>query len=217
MAWLINLIKAILGTPKMNDITPPTVPPVPPVSPATPSPLIPKAFEDALALVLKVEGGYVNNPNDHGGATNKGIIQREYDRYRTDKSLPLQSVRYISDDEVREIYHDDYWMAGKCEEMPYGISILHFDSCVNCGVKQSAKFLQRAAGCTADGIVGTQTLAAVHQYVKAYSEPLLINAYLNQRSEFYYYLIDKDPSQRVFIKGWQNRLKQLGDYLHVSA
>lgn len=217
MTWLINLIKTLFGTSKMENNTPPIVPPVSPVSPAIPSPLTPKVFEEALALVLKAEGGYVNNPNDKGGETNKGIIQRVYDKYRTNKSLPLQSVRYISNDEVKEIYHDSYWMPGKCEEMTYGVAILHFDSCVNCGIKQSAKFLQRAVKCADDGIVGTQTIEAVHQYVKVYSEPVLINAYLNQRSEFYYYLIDKDPSQRVFIKGWQNRLKQLGDYLHVSA
>ena len=38
------------------------------------------AFAAALPFVLRWEGGYVNHPKDPGGATNKGVTQRVYDR-----------------------------------------------------------------------------------------------------------------------------------------
>ena len=57
-------------------------------------------FDKALAFTLKWEGGYSNNPNDPGGATMKGVIQKTYDDYRKSKGLPLQGVKAISDSEV---------------------------------------------------------------------------------------------------------------------
>jgi hypothetical protein len=47
-------------------------------------------FDDALAFVLDWEGGYSNNPNDHGGSTYKGITQSEYSSYRIAKGLAEQ-------------------------------------------------------------------------------------------------------------------------------
>lgn len=48
-------------------------------------------FEACLPFVLKEEGGYSNTPGDHGGATNYGIIQREYNAYRDKKGLILRA------------------------------------------------------------------------------------------------------------------------------
>jgi lysozyme family protein len=50
-------------------------------------------FGRALAFVLKVEGGYTNDPEDRGGATNKGILQRVYDIYRKAEGLRSADVR----------------------------------------------------------------------------------------------------------------------------
>ena len=52
-------------------------------------------FERALDFVLEVEGGYTNDPVDRGGATNKGILQRVYDRYRKAEGLRPADVRRI--------------------------------------------------------------------------------------------------------------------------
>lgn len=220
--WFINLIKMVLGflNPSPNDPsnsgnpTPDQPAPIttPPTTPDTEY-LNNSLFNEALTLVLKYEGGYVNNPADHGGATNKGIIQREYDRYRQANNQDLQSVQFILDEEVKDIYYKNYWYAGKCYLLPPGIAIIHFDSCVNCGTAQSAKFLQRAASVPDDGIVGAITIAAINKLLVDNKETYVLHSYLEQRANFYYKLVEKDPSQKVFIKGWQNRISDLTAYI----
>ena len=74
-------------------------------------------FKKALSFVLKWEGGYVNNPNDRGGATNKGITQNTYNSYLQSKGRPTKDVRYITDAEVEDIYYSRYWLPAKCHEM----------------------------------------------------------------------------------------------------
>jgi lysozyme family protein len=101
-------------------------------------------FRRALAFVLKVEGGYTNDPVDRGGATNKGILQRLYDTYRKAEGLRPADVRRILDIEVEEIYRDAYLLEGDCDRMAWPVSLVHFDACVNTGVTQAAKFLQRS-------------------------------------------------------------------------
>ena len=49
-------------------------------------------FIDALPFVLQWEGGYVNHPNDPGGATNKGVTQKVYDAWRAKNGLPAREV-----------------------------------------------------------------------------------------------------------------------------
>jgi lysozyme family protein len=172
-----------------------------------------KSFTVGLPLILEYEGGYVNNPNDKGGPTNKGIIQKEYDTYRKTKNLPIQSVKFIQDSEVADIYLNEYWIAGCCDKLPYPINLVHFDTCVNCGNRQAAKFMQRTVGAIADGAIGQKTLNSVDIFLKTKKMIDLINGYLQYRSNFYYGLVEKDPSQKVFIVGWQNRIKKLTTYV----
>ena len=46
-----------------------------------------KLFKKALKFVLKWEGGYGHNPNDKGGATNKGITQYTYNAWLKEHKL----------------------------------------------------------------------------------------------------------------------------------
>lgn len=162
-------------------------------------------IETALPLVLKYEGGYVNDPDDKGGATNKGVTQKVYDLYRKSNKLELQSVRYITNKEIEDIYYNEYWVAGKCNDLPNKLAIAHFDTCVNSGLKRGAKTLQRAIGVVDDGIIGNQTLATV----KKYSETILVNKYLDERVRFLNIIVEKNPVQGKFLNGWLNRVKNL--------
>jgi lysozyme family protein len=68
-------------------------------------------FAASLAAVLVHEGGYVNDPRDPGGATNKGVTQAVYDDWRRIRSLPRRTVEAINAYEVGAIYRKLYWNA----------------------------------------------------------------------------------------------------------
>jgi len=170
-----------------------------------------KIFKEiALPLVLKYEGGYTNHPNDKGGETNKGIIQREYDMYRKEKKLNCQSVKFISKEEVEDIYFNKYWIQARCDQLLIKVAVVHFDTAVNTGVKQAAKFLQRSAKVNDDGIIGKITLESVNKI----DQNLIVSSYLEQRRAFYNLLVEKNSTQAVFLKGWLNRVVDLQNVIN---
>lgn len=166
-------------------------------------------FNAALAFVLKAEGGYTNHPADRGGPTNKGILQREYDQYRRDNGLPATDVRDILNAEVEDIYLHDHWLAGRCDRMPWPVSLAHFDACVNTGVTLAAMFLQRTIGTRSDGLIGPLTLGGLTAALERESPDALAARLARQRIAFYRKLAKRDPEQRVFLQGWLNRVEVL--------
>jgi lysozyme family protein len=164
-------------------------------------------FQRALAFVLKAEGGYTNHPADRGGPTNKGILQREYNQYRRRKGLPAADVHDILQTELEDIYLHDYWLAGRCDRMPWPVSLAHFDACVNTGVTQAAKFLQRTVGTRDDGLIGPLTLGALKLVLAREAPGALAERLARQRIAFYRELAKRDPEQRAFLKGWLNRVE----------
>lgn len=166
-------------------------------------------FGLCLALVLKHEGGYSEHPADKGGATLNGVTQANYDRWRARQGKPLQHVRHMTPDERDAIYLRDYWQAGKCNQMPAPLDYVHFDGSVNHGIKQAAKFLQRALGVDDDGDIGPQTLAAVRQDDAAGRIDDICANILDQRAAFYRRIVERNPSQQVFINGWMNRINDV--------
>ena len=174
-------------------------------------------FQRALAFVLKAEGGYTNHPADRGGPTNKGILQREYDQYRRDNGLPTADVRDILQTEVEDIYLHDYWLAGRCDRMPWPVSLAHFDACVNTGVTQAAKFLQRTIGTRSDGLVGPLTLGALKSLLEREPPGALAERLARQRIRFYRQLVERDPEQRAFLKGWLNRVTKVEQFMEAGC
>ena len=117
-------------------------------------------FDGLLTHVLKHEGGWANHPADPGGATMKGVTQRVYTAWRKAQGKPDQSVRYISDAELKAIYQQNYWNVVRGDELPSGLDYPTFDGGVNSGPPRGARWLQGALGVKTDGIVGIATLQA---------------------------------------------------------
>lgn len=162
-------------------------------------------FGRSLPRVLVHEGGYVNHPKDPGGETNKGVTRRVYDTYRRSKGLPEQSVRFITEAEIRDIYLREYWTRAACDKLPAGVGYVVFDGAVNSGVAQSVKWLQRAlkeyglyAG-KVDGVAGQGTVDAVNG---VNDHDALIAKIIARRNAFLRAL----KTWKTFGKGWAARI-----------
>lgn len=144
-------------------------------------------FEKMLKFVLQSEGGYVNDPNDLGGETNKGITHNTYNSYRRSKGLPTRSVKYITDDEVRDIYYNNYFKASGADkiENPQLASYV-FDTAVNMGVSRAKSFLGQSNG-------NPETFEQLRR--AKYDEFAKLN-----------------PSQKRYLQGWNNRVTAVKNF-----
>lgn len=162
-------------------------------------------FLRALPFVLRVEGGLSDHAADKGGRTKAGITQATYDAWREHTDQNRRSVDDITTEEVQAIYHVEYWLAGKCEALPWPLSLAHFDACVNHGPSNAWMIMQKALGVKADGVPGPVTMQAAYA---ATVEPLIWR-WLKERAAFYANIVKSNPKQSVFLKGWLNRLLDL--------
>jgi len=160
-------------------------------------------YPNCLSATLREEGGYSNNPADPGGATDRGVTQARYDAYRKRHGQATQDVRKMTDAELAAIY-STYWVS---DEIPDGPDLVQFDAAVNSGLRQSVKWLQRAAGAKADGIMGPATLTAIQ---KANRIDLIENA-CKRRLSFMQVIRDQEGKLlwAVFGKGWSARVARI--------
>jgi lysozyme family protein len=119
-------------------------------------------FATVLQHIELSEGGFVDDPQDAGGATDEGVTQHQYDLWRIAHGQPTRSVRFIDPNEVEAIYRSWYWNAISGDQLPAGVDYCVMDGAVNSGPHQAILWLQRAAGVVADGVLGPKTLAAVN-------------------------------------------------------
>lgn len=169
------------------------------------SPPVTTLFARALPILLRSEGGYVNDPDDAGGATNYGITEKTYHAWLRRHERPLRGVQEITAEEVHAIYWRSYWTPAQCDRLPWPLSLIHFDAAVNCGVGAAAKQLQRALGVQDDGLIGPLTLSRA-----ASAGPRECYRYLLERTFFYRGLARQNPTQQKFLAGgWLARLESL--------
>jgi len=156
----------------------------------------------ASQFIIFVEGGLVNNPADPGKITNYGISQRSY---------PDVDIANLTVDSALDIYRRDYWLKNSCDQLPYPLDILVFDTAVNNGASEAIKFLQRTGGITDDGVMGDQTKQAA---VNIAQRPhLAIVTYLSYREKFYADLEVSNPTEAQFERGWLMRALRLLRFL----
>lgn len=155
-------------------------------------------FEKILEFSLKWEGGdtITDDPDDPGGLTKYGISQRAH---------PSVDIRNLTYEQAKEIYRLNYWEAGKCGLLPHLINMVHFDCCVNTGLKRAAIILQKSCDVTADGIIGPETMRNVVDK----NQRLLAEKMIVERDVFYENLAKNNPVMGKYLIGWQNRTRDL--------
>ncbi len=170
-------------------------------------------FRKALSFTLKWEGDFVDHPNDRGGATKFGITQRVFHQWLEAMSEPLRGIETITHDEACNIYRTNYWHSASCHRLKPELDAVMFDAAVNHGPSGAVRLLQRAlnslqaspSAIAVDGAMGRRTLEALAG-MKTLTVCL---ALIEERRKLYQRIVDKDPSQKVFLKGWLNRADDL--------
>ncbi len=164
----------------------------------------PRGFKEDLKVILNFEGGYVNNPSDGGGATNKGITQATYTAYRQANNLNFKDVKEIDDSEVTAIYLDFYNSCGadRVAEINPRMATELFDFAINAGPVQAVKTLQRSVGAYPDGMLGPATLNAIRNQLSLIEAS---RAFALQRIAFYFKICQQKPNQKQFLMSWLSR------------
>ena len=151
------------------------------------------AFEQAFAIVVSTEGGYVNNSSDPGGETKFGISKRSY---------PALDIASLTLDAVRPIYRRDFWDRLRCDDLPPPLALLVFDAAVNCGQNRSARWLQAAVGTAQDGMVGPATVGAARASMPGWD----VMARFGASRLLHHTSLTTWP---IFRNGWAARLERL--------
>ncbi|HEY8386218.1 MAG TPA: glycosyl hydrolase 108 family protein [Porticoccaceae bacterium] len=150
-------------------------------------------FDQCFERLIGHEGGYSNHPNDPGGETMWGITKRV--AVENGYTGPM---RALTREQAKSIYKRAYWDKAKADQYDGAISFQLFDAAVNHGITQAIKFLQRAVGTTADGIVGPKTLAAI----AAMDVDDVLMRFNAERLQFYTDL----STWNTFGRGWARRV-----------
>jgi lysozyme family protein len=170
-------------------------------------------MELLVPTILKWEGGFVNHPADKGGATNKGITIGTFTHYRKQKGLPAPSVdelKNIANEEWMDILKTLYWDKWQADKLSsQAIANLLVDWVWASGA-WGIKYPQQVLGVAPDGVVGAVTLAAVNGYA---DQQELFRQLWQRRLQHFEDIARRDASQRVFLKGWLNRLNDFKFYV----
>ena len=181
-----------------------------------------QTVEQLAAAIVAREGGYVNDPDDPGGATNFGVT------IGTMRSLGLDldgngrveaaDLRRLDRARAAQIYIEHYFRKPRLDRLPQALQASVFDMQVNAGAN-AVKILQRLVArmgfaCADDGIVGPRTEAAARAAAAA-APAHIADAYGIARRNYYYALADARPASRKYARrkdggkgGWITRAEE---------
>jgi lysozyme family protein len=158
-------------------------------------------------VILKREGGFVDDPSDSGGLTYRGISQVSWPRWAGWKILkrymPLSTNEVVKDAAldklIEDFYYRNFWVPCKADSFKDNRVCLHvFDFSVNAGITRAAKILQRVVGAKGDGIIGPATIEKVNDTSLAASK------YVHARRDYYTSIgVGKNAK---FLSGWLKRV-----------
>lgn len=160
-------------------------------------------------FIQRWEGGFVNDPDDLGGATNKGVTIATYEAYCRKKGYPkptVERLKNLSDKDWIEILKTMYWDRWKADEIKnqYIADIL-VDWVWASGV-HGIKIPQKLLGVKDDGIVGVKTLSVLNDHPNSRE---LWDKIKEARIKFIDDICRSRPTNNKFKKGWLNRINSL--------
>ena len=184
-----------------------------------------EGFERCMDFVFEHEGVLSDDKNDKGGLTKYGVSMA----YLQDlakrkpsllmeilgtKDITRRVVREITKTQASLIFKWTFWTPYQLDELPLATAFMLYDMNVNHGPGNSIRIAQK--GCNrlpslvaplliVDGKLGPKTRSALRLCACASG----IHAIANERKAFYQRIVDRDGSQRVFLRGWNNRANDM--------
>lgn len=169
--------------------------------------------------ILAREGGFVNDPDDPGGATNHGVTIHTMRRLGLDLTgdgrVTEADVRRLTRAQARDIFIEEYFRKPRIDRLPEMVQASVFDMQVNAG-SHAVRVLQSLLGkmglaVTVDGAIGPRTQRAAAKAAKMAPDHFA-DAYGIERRNYYYRLADRRPQSRKYARrrdggkgGWIRR------------
>ncbi|MDH5300802.1 MAG: N-acetylmuramidase [Gammaproteobacteria bacterium] len=169
-------------------------------------------FGKAFEHTLKMEGGYVFDPDDLGGETYRGVSRRYFPKWEGwvmidmaknkgnfPNSLgandPLQKA-------VEKFYHFNFWDRVMGDEIvDQDVAETIFDFAVNAGTKISAQLAQQVAEATADGVIGPKSV----EKINAMDPAKFIAMFTVAKIARYVHICEQRNENRKYFFGWIKR------------
>ena len=167
-------------------------------------------FNKIFEYILSVEGGYSNDKADKGGKTKYGIIEVEARKYGYKGDM-----KDLSKDVAEDIYKNKYYLSNnldKIKDKRVALSIA--DWTINSGswgLKKAQQTVNILKGeiLVVDGVLGEKSIQAINSI----NPELFLTQYHELQRKFYKAIVDNNPSQSVFLKGWLNRVIKKENYI----
>ena len=173
-----------------------------------------KTRDTIINEIIRIEGGYSDNPKDSGGKTRYGVtesVARKHGYTGSMQFLPLEMAK--------QIYIMDYW------EKVRGDNLLRvsedlaeeiMDTAVNTGIHYAGEYLQRTLNVLnsggsrypdllVDGLIGAKTISAIDSYIRSGRKLDTILKALNcLQGAKYIELAERRQKDEAFVYGWLN-------------
>lgn len=176
-------------------------------------------FDKAVLVVLKHEGGFIDDPDDVGGATNYGVSLRyllaegdlEVGDIDGDGDIDADDIRNMQPQDAKKIYKLKWWDKYGYEHIQdLALATKVFDLAVNMGGRQAHKLLQRAVRSsgitlTEDGMLGPRSFSAISALTEAGHGDAILAGLRSEAAGFYRILIARKAVFKKYERGWLAR------------
>jgi lysozyme family protein len=181
-----------------------------------------KSVDEIAEEIVAREGGFVDDPDDPGGATKYGVTIHTMRRLGLDLTgdakVNESDVRALTRRKAADIFVEHYFRRPKVNALPEAIQPSVFDMYVNAGAN-AVRVLQRLLSDMGfdlddDGVIGPATIRAAQAAWEA-APGHLADAYGIARRNYYYALADRRPASRKYARrkdggkgGWITRAEE---------
>ena len=175
-------------------------------------------IEQLAREIVAREGGFVNDPDDPGGATKYGVTLATLRGIRG-PGVTVRDVMALTRADAAAIFIEHYFRRPRINQLPACLHDTVFDMQVNAGTN-AVRILQRLLTrlgwpCADDGAIGPKTVAAAQAAERKMGRDGLRDAYGVARRDYYYAIGDARPASRKYARrvdggkgGWITRAEE---------